>query len=333
MKLMRLVLVCALCLALCLGMAAPTFASSSDETIGFGQTTTVFNTEDQMTNISLAVWAIDGYTLEYGDRFSFNDVVGPRTSENGFVRAKNGRGAKVTGGGVSQVATTILLALEDSDWFEVEKYLTYGDRFTAEYITDASKAVVTDYSAGHDLAFTSNYPGTIEIQAQITKNAVRVELAVSGGSSSESDGIVMGTTPLPSESGQLKNVRRCVELIDGYILSYGDTFSFNDVVGPRTKEAGFVSGTNGRGVKVTGGGAAQVASTIYLAAKGNDDIVIDPFKTYGSRYTGTYVNDPEDAIVTDYSAGTDFSFTYYGSGMLMITFSEFEGWLYCYLTE
>lgn len=57
--------------------------------------------------------------------------------------------------------------------------------------------------------------------------------------------------------------------IDGTVLMPGETFSFNDVVGPRTAEEGFRYATGitaGELVDVLGGGICQVSSTIFGAA-------------------------------------------------------------------
>lgn len=57
--------------------------------------------------------------------------------------------------------------------------------------------------------------------------------------------------------------------IDGTVLMPGDTFSFNDVVGDRSAEAGFRYApgiTAGELVDVLGGGICQVSSTIFGAA-------------------------------------------------------------------
>jgi hypothetical protein len=57
--------------------------------------------------------------------------------------------------------------------------------------------------------------------------------------------------------------------LDGAVLMPGETFSFNDVVGPRTAEEGFRYApgiTAGELVDVVGGGICQVSSTIFGAA-------------------------------------------------------------------
>ena len=337
-----------LCAALGIGSAQ---AASNAYDSGYGETSVYSCTTGQLTNICLAADAINGALIGSGERFSFNAAVGPRSTEKGYVRAINGRGSKVRGGGVSQVATTLLLAAEDFGWMDVEEYMAYGDNFTGGYVYDTSKAVVTDYEHEHDLAFTNGYPGPVTISAWVADNTLRVSITPAGNSGNSSYSgykgytgsydagnvwiglLASGATPMPVEYGQIQNVRLSASLIDGCQLRYGERFSFNAIVGPRTKDAGFVDATNGRGVQVTGGGVAQVASTIYLAVKQLDSITVDPVRTYGDRFTGGYVADSADAIVTDYNAGTDFSFTYYGVRTLRISVYEQDGLLCCALTE
>ncbi len=296
----------------------------------------------QLTNITLAANALDGWTVSYGQRFSFNAVVGMRTKERGYVDAVNGRGANVRGGGVSQVATTLLLAIRNTSYFSVEDYMVYGDRFTGGYVSDGNLAVVTEYNSekNHDFAFTSYYDGIVTIEAWISGGQLNIALkgtptSSGGGSSGGGSATTIGTgsTRMPSNWSQANNIQLAYSAINGTVLGYGEKFSFNSIVGPRTTGRGLVSAINGRGVEVTGGGVAQVASTIYLATKWLDNITFDKISTYGERYTGTYVTNPNDAIVTDYNAGTDFAFTYYGSYKLKITMYESGGWLYCDVQE
>ena len=336
-KAAKVLLISLLCAMLCMSGAQ----ASAPKSNGYGETSVAIASTSQLTNITLAAAAINGRQVASGQRFSFNQTVGPRSAEAGYVRAVNGRGAKVRGGGVSQVATTLLLAVEDFGWMDVEEYMAYGDNFTAGYVYDTSKAVVTDYEHDHDLAFTNYYPGTVTIYAWVTSTALCVSIAPSGGYTGggytgggyTGGYLASGATPMPYEYGQIQNVRLASSLINGCKLRYGEKFSFNSIVGPRTKAAGFVDATNGRGVQVTGGGVAQVASTVYLAAKQLDRITIDPIRTYGDRFTGGYVADSADAIVTDYNAGTDFSFTYYGPNTLLISIYEDYGTLRCTLSE
>ena len=101
------------------------------------------------------------------------------------------------------------------------------------------------------------------------------------------------------------------------------------VVGPRTQSYGYESATNGRGVRVTGGGVAQVASVVWLAVKDVSDISIVEKSTYGKNYNQDYVASSSDAILTDYKAGTDFSFRYNGSGSITLYTYVDGNMLYC----
>ena len=329
-------LCCFLALLLCLSMwAVPVLADSGADDTVWSSTPILDESQGQITNMQLASEAIDGWVIGYGETFSFNDVVGERSKEAGYRVALNGRGAYVRGGGVSQVATTLNMAVSDFGWTAAGEYTTYGDKFTGNYVDDGEDAIVTDYANDHDYTFTSWYPGYVVINAWIEDNTLYCTL--SGYESDDYDNydeesndvLAEGMTPLPSDDAQLTNIENAALSISGYTLEYGEGFSFNDIVGPRTTEAGYVGAINGRGVKVTGGGVAQVASTVYLAAKQVDSITVDYVRTYGDRFTGNYVDDADDAIVTDYNAGIDFSFTYYGSGTLNIYVYEEDGWLIC----
>ena len=129
------------------------------------------------------------------------------------------------------------------------------------------------------------------------------------------------------------NVTLAADCLNDTMVDSGDVFSFNDVVGPRTKKYGYRRAVNGRGAKVTGGGVAQVASALWLAIKDMYDIEILEKSTYGSRYNQRYVSDPADAILTDYASGRDFRFRYTGKTRLTIYAYVDNGRLYCDVLE
>lgn len=65
------------------------------------------------------------------------------------------------------------------------------------------------------------------------------------------------------------NIERACDLINGTVIMPGESFSFNSVVGPRTKKNGFHIATvyeYGKEEQGYGGGVCQVSSTIYVAA-------------------------------------------------------------------
>jgi vancomycin resistance protein YoaR len=69
-----------------------------------------------------------------------------------------------------------------------------------------------------------------------------------------------------SSSNRIHNVHLMADFIDGTIIRPGDTFSYNEVVGPRTAERGFLEGQMIIGSLVLpsiGGGVCQTATTLF----------------------------------------------------------------------
>jgi vancomycin resistance protein YoaR len=69
--------------------------------------------------------------------------------------------------------------------------------------------------------------------------------------------------------GRAVNITTAARKLDGLLLGPGEAFSFNDVVGPRTLEAGFTHAPEIHGDELemgVGGGTCQVASTLHGAA-------------------------------------------------------------------
>lgn len=68
---------------------------------------------------------------------------------------------------------------------------------------------------------------------------------------------------------RLNNIKLGVEKLNGSKVNPGETFSFNDCIGPRNKETGFQEAIifDGHGNKIDGygGGLCQISSTLYNA--------------------------------------------------------------------
>lgn len=78
------------------------------------------------------------------------------------------------------------------------------------------------------------------------------------------------STPIATSSTENRNhnIRLSFERINGTILKPGQSFSFNDVVGPRTLKAGFAEALEyvyGDLVTGVGGGVCQASTTLYQA--------------------------------------------------------------------
>jgi vancomycin resistance protein YoaR len=65
------------------------------------------------------------------------------------------------------------------------------------------------------------------------------------------------------------NIRKAVSHLDGIVLAQGQTLSFNEVVGPRTRDRGFAMAPEIQGDEMQlgyGGGTCQASTTLYAAA-------------------------------------------------------------------
>jgi vancomycin resistance protein YoaR len=77
------------------------------------------------------------------------------------------------------------------------------------------------------------------------------------------------TTGFPRAGYLNVNLRRATKLINGTVLKPGETFSFNQAVGPRNRDNGFTRGNDQRRGSVAtslGGGVSQVSTTLFNAA-------------------------------------------------------------------
>ena len=146
--------------------------------------------------------------------------------------------------------------------------------------------------------------------------------------------VITGTPTYDDSEGMTQNLNRATETLNGAKIEKGKTFSFNDIVGPRTEANGFTAALNGNGVSIMGGGVAQVATTLYQALKElGDDVTYDERHTFGSAFNAGYAEDGKDTALTDYSRGLDFKFTNQSSDDLVISMWNGGGTLFCQLTD
>ncbi len=71
-----------------------------------------------------------------------------------------------------------------------------------------------------------------------------------------------------STKNRISNVKKACEILDGIVLMPGEEFSYNDTIGQRTEEAGWLPApayANGEVRQENGGGICQVSSTLYNA--------------------------------------------------------------------
>ena len=299
-----------------------------------GYTTLLGSSDDKIYNVTLAASRLNGYVLEAGATFSFNNVIGPRTEQWGYKVAENGRGARVRGGGAAQLATTVYQAVIQAGIGYFSELHFYGDKFQDNYAVDGNSAVLVDYANEQDMAFY-NSVGTMTFYAEASDYGLSVTVVV-GASAPEAPASTLVSsayTVFSSGEDQQFNAMRAATAISGTTLSYGQEFSFNDIVGPRNAQTGYRVAVNGRGARVRGGGTAQTASTIYLAIRDLDCVRVTEKHTYGAKYNQSYVASSDDAILLDYG-DDDFRFQYVGSGTsLTIVLYQSGNLLFCEVYE
>lgn len=106
--------------------------------------------------------------------------------------------------------------------------------------------------------------------------------------------------------GRAKNIELSAEAINNVIVGIGDHFSFNTVVGPRTKENGYQpapEAVKGKLVMGIGGGVCQVSSTLFNAV---DQLGVQYVERHHHSVNVSYVPKGRDATVSD--GGLDFRF-------------------------
>ena len=110
----------------------------------------------------------------------------------------------------------------------------------------------------------------------------------------------------PGNKDRSTNLRIACEKLNGKVIMPGETFSYNQTLGPRTVAAGYKNGKiyeNGKVVDGIGGGICQISSTLYNAVlEANLEIV----ERRNHQFVTSYVGPGRDATVV-YGI-TDFRF-------------------------
>ena len=132
------------------------------------------NNADRNTNIRLACQAINGMILQPGDEFSFNDVVGERTSARGYRKApaySSGETVSELGGGICQVSSTLYYSVLLA---ELEVTARQNHSYVSSYIPMGMDATVS--WGGPEFKFRNNTNYPIRIEAEIADGYVTVRL-------------------------------------------------------------------------------------------------------------------------------------------------------------
>lgn len=125
-------------------------------------------------NLELAARLIDGIVLEPGDRFSFNEIVGPRRLDLGFLPAPEIVGEEFVegvGGGICQVSSTLFNAVLYADLKVAERY---RHSVPLGYVPPGRDATL--HYGVMDFAFVNSSDQTISIRAEAANGSLKVML-------------------------------------------------------------------------------------------------------------------------------------------------------------
>lgn len=129
---------------------------------------------ERKNNIRLATMSLNNIFVDVGGEFSFNNVVGERTIERGYLNAKiifNGSFTDGVGGGVCQVSTTLYNAVLLSG-LKIIEYHPHS--LPVSYIEPSFDAMVNTGSA--DLRFLNNTKNPIIIKTEYNDYNIRVKI-------------------------------------------------------------------------------------------------------------------------------------------------------------
>ena len=135
----------------------------------------VDDTENRINNIKITCSRISNTIVKSKSEFSFCDIVGEPTAEDGYKEAKtivNGEATDSIGGGNCQVTTTIYNAAKKIDGVKITERHEHGK--DVGYIEMGKDATVAyDYL---DLKFENNNDFDLKLKAYIKNNKVCVDI-------------------------------------------------------------------------------------------------------------------------------------------------------------
>ncbi|MBE5812585.1 MAG: factor for cell wall maintenance or synthesis YoaR [Clostridiales bacterium] len=101
--------------------------------------------------------------------------------------------------------------------------------------------------------------------------------------------------------GRVHNIKLAISKLDGTKVEPGETFSFNETIGPREEKDGYkeaiIFDGHGNKTKGFGGGVCQVTSTLYNAVRGAG---LEIEERHQHSREVPYVNEGDDATVSFY---------------------------------
>ncbi|KHF39901.1 VanW family protein [Halalkalibacter okhensis] len=164
-----------------------------------GQYVTYFNSRNKQRshNFKLATEAINNQVVFPGETFSFNQIVGKRTKERGYLPAPvivRGELSEGIGGGICQVSSTLYNAVDRAGLAIVQRY-SHSRR--VPYVPRGRDATVSWY--GPDFVFRNELNQPILLQARVYGGQMSVVVLSSENINVEQRSVPGAPQKLPRE--------------------------------------------------------------------------------------------------------------------------------------
>ena len=138
-------------------------------------------------------------------------------------------------------------------------------------------------------------------KTSIEKDVLRVDIDDNNSKNPVEKELASFSTPLKSGvKNRIVNIKLTCSKINERVLKSGETFSFNEIVGPCTAEEGYKKAEIYVNKKISfalGGGNCQVSTTLYNAAIAVPGIEITERHEHNGRPVD-YIEDGKDATVS-----------------------------------
>ncbi len=134
------------------------------------------SSSNRINNVTLAAQSINGIVLQPGEQFSYNDALGERTAENGYLMAgayANGQTVQEYGGGICQVSSTLYYCCLYANLDITTRTSHY---FPVNYLPAGLDATVSWGGPEYKFVNDRDYPIRIDAYVDTATNSVVVEL-------------------------------------------------------------------------------------------------------------------------------------------------------------
>ena len=141
---------------------AETPPSEKEEEIASYSTKISGSTSNRLTNIRITCEKLNGTSVNTGETFSFGEITGPSTAEEGYKEATmflDGKEVQSLGGGNCQVSSTLYNAVLDVPDLKVTERHEHGKKVS--YVPDGKDAAVSYGSI--DFKFKNNTDNNIKL--------------------------------------------------------------------------------------------------------------------------------------------------------------------------